>query len=110
MKRKIYDNLGQRCADRIAAWGGSWSFLFWFTAFQITYISFNVYCAYAFDRFPFIFLNLGLSMFSCYQAPIILMAQNRQAEIDRRNADLDLKTDLETKEMVQKIFNHLGLS
>jgi uncharacterized membrane protein len=82
---------GQRLADRVAAVGGSWTFIMGFSGFLIAYALLNteVLRAHAFDPFPYIFLNLMLSMLAAVQAPIIMMSQNRQAAKDRFEARLD---------------------
>jgi uncharacterized membrane protein len=82
---------GQRLADRVAAVGGSWTFIMGFSGFLIAYALLNteVLREHAFDPFPYIFLNLMLSMLAAVQAPIIMMSQNRQAAKDRLEARLD---------------------
>jgi uncharacterized membrane protein len=82
---------GQRLADRVAAIGGSWTFIMGFSGFLIAYALLNtaILRQHAFDPFPYIFLNLMLSMLAAVQAPIIMMSQNRQAAKDRFEARLD---------------------
>jgi uncharacterized membrane protein len=82
---------GQRLADRVAAIGGSWSFILGFGGLLIAYALLNtaVLRRHAFDPFPYIFLNLLLSMLAAVQAPVIMMSQNRQAAKDRFEARLD---------------------
>ena len=82
---------GQRLADRVAAVGGSWTFIMGFSGFLVAYALLNteVLREHAFDPFPYIFLNLMLSMLAAVQAPIIMMSQNRQAAKDRLEARLD---------------------
>ncbi|TJW27935.1 MAG: DUF1003 domain-containing protein, partial [Mesorhizobium sp.] len=81
----FHQTFGDRLADTIARIGGSWSFILAFIAFLILWTSGNVWLLSrdAFDPYPFIFLNLILSMIAALQAPVIMMAQNRQAERDR---------------------------
>ena len=76
---------GERLADRVATIGGSWSFIMGFGAFLAAWTVINtvVLAARAFDPFPFIFLNLMLSMLAALQAPIIMMSQNRLSDVDR---------------------------
>ena len=78
---------GDRLADKVARFGGSWTFIVAFTALLITWIVFNTIFLFwnigAFDPYPYIFLNLILSMVAAFQAPVILMSQNRQAARDR---------------------------
>ncbi len=90
---------GERLADRIAVIGGSWSFIIGFTVFLLAWAFLNtvVLAANAFDPFPFIFLNLMLSMLAALQAPIIMMSQNRQAAKDRLAARLDYETNLRSE-------------
>ncbi|WP_370673974.1 DUF1003 domain-containing protein [Pleomorphomonas sp. PLEO] len=90
---------GERLADRVATIGGSWSFIMGFGAFLAVWAVLNtvVLAARAFDPFPFIFLNLMLSMLAALQAPIIMMSQNRQAAKDRFEARLDYETNLRSE-------------
>lgn len=90
---------GERLADRVATIGGSWSFIMGFGAFLAAWTVINtvVLAARAFDPFPFIFLNLMLSMLAALQAPIIMMSQNRQAAKDRFEARLDYETNLRSE-------------
>ena len=77
--------LGQRAADAIAKFAGSWAFIFSFTGVLILWMVVNtLLAAKAFDPFPFILLNLVLSCVAAIQAPLIMMSQNRQEEKDRR--------------------------
>ena len=102
---------GQRLADKIAAFGGSWTFIILFAAVLISWMLINsVYLAApkeAFDPYPYILLNLTLSSLAALQAPIIMMTQNRQAAKDRlditENYKVSLKTDLEIMRLHQKI-------
>ena len=82
---------GERLADRVAAVGGSWSFIIGFGLFLVAWALLNtvVLVGHAFDPFTFIFLNLMLSMLAALQAPIIMMSQNRQAAKDRLDANTD---------------------
>jgi uncharacterized membrane protein len=90
---------GDRLADRVAAIGGSWSFIIGFTVFLVAWAILNtaVLAANAFDPFPYIFLNLMLSMVAALQAPVIMMSQNRQAAKDRLAARLDYETNLRSE-------------
>lgn len=100
---------GQRLADSIARVGGSWSFIVAFLLFLVFWCVVNtvVLLTRAFDPYPFIFLNLVLSMLAAIQAPIIMMSQNRQAERDRFEAakdyEVNLKAELEVLSLHQKI-------
>lgn len=90
---------GERLADKVAAVGGSWSFIIGFALFLIFWAVINtvVLTAGAFDPYPFIFLNLILSMIAAIQAPIIMMSQNRQAEKDRIAAQHDYEVNLKAE-------------
>ena len=104
--------LGQRLADKVAAFGGSWSFILTFLFFMAVWIVANIYLlgAKPFDPYPFILLNLILSCIASLQAPIIMMSQNRQEEKDRERAKKDyminLKSELEIRLLHEKI-DHL---
>lgn len=91
------ETLGQRAADRIAGFGGSWAFLGIFGAILLAWMVFNDESAKPFDPYPFILLNLVLSCLAAVQAPIILMSQNRQAERDRLHARLDYEVNLKAE-------------
>ena len=87
--------IGQRLADSIARIGGSWGFIIAFGLFLAFWVTVNtvILLTRAFDPYPFIFLNLILSMIAAIQAPIIMMSQNRQAAKDRLEARLDYETN-----------------
>jgi uncharacterized membrane protein len=101
--------LGQRFADGIARIGGSWSFIIGFLSFLVLWVVVNtiVLFTHAFDPYPFIFLNLLLSMLAAIQAPIIMMSQNRQAERDRymaaKDYEVNLKAEIEVLGLHHKI-------
>ena len=98
--------LGQRSADKIAKFAGSWAFIFSFTGVLILWMAANVVLATkAFDPYPFILLNLVLSCVAAIQAPLIMMSQNRQEEKDRRRAENDYKVNLKTEIMIEDIFD-----
>lgn len=84
---------GDRVADRVAAFGGSWGFIFVSIAAIAVWLWINAIMAKAFDPYPFILLNLVLSCLSALQAPIIMMSQNRQAAHDRREAQHDYEVN-----------------
>ncbi|MFC3122783.1 DUF1003 domain-containing protein [Agaribacter flavus] len=102
-------SFGQRMADKVAEFGGSWTFIIIFVCIMASWMAVNVYflAAEAFDPYPFILLNLMLSTLAALQAPIIMMSQNRQAEKDRMaaalNYEVSLKTDLEILRLHQKL-------
>ena len=98
---------GERVADRVAAFGGSWRFILLFLAFMSGWIVFNVATRRTFDPFPFILLNLLLSMLAALQAPVIMMSQNRQDAKDRIRSEADyqvnVKAEVEIAELHEKL-------
>jgi uncharacterized membrane protein len=100
---------GQSISDKVARFGGSWSFISSFFIILIVWIIFNATASLknAFDPYPFILMNLILSCIAALQAPIIMMSQNRQEEKDRKRAENDylinLKAELEIRALNQKI-------
>jgi uncharacterized membrane protein len=104
--------LGERLADRVAAFGGSWKFILLFGAIIIVWISVNSLALIGkpFDIYPFILLNLVLSCLAALQAPVIMMSQNRQEAKDRLRSENDyrvnLKAELEIRQLHEKI-DHL---
>lgn len=116
---KLQDNdsdekrtLGQKIADKVAAFGGSWKFIIFFFLFILVWIAANVFILLnqGFDPYPFILLNLILSCLAALQAPVIMMSQNRQEEKDRERAKKDymvnLKSELEIRILDDKL-DHL---
>ena len=103
---------GQKLADKIAKFGGSWTFIITFFTFILAWMSINIWILVTrpFDPFPFILLNLILSCLAAIQAPIIMMSQNRQEQKDRQRGEHDykinLKAELEIKLLSEKI-DHL---
>jgi uncharacterized membrane protein len=105
------ETTGDRIADRVARFGGSWTFILLFIAVLVVWVALNTFLLIerlgAFDAYPFVFLNLILSMVAALQAPIILMSQNRQANRDRVAASLDydvnLKAELEIMAVHEKL-------
>lgn len=100
---------GQRVADKIAVFGGSWAFIGLFFAFIAGWIMINTLWLVSdsvFDPYPFILLNLGLSSLAAFQAPIIMMSQNRQASKDRLEQkatfEINLKLELELMRLHEK--------
>jgi uncharacterized membrane protein len=91
--------MGERMADRVAAVGGSWGFIVGFGVFLVGWAALNgvVLARHAFDPYPFVFLNLLLSMLAAVQAPIIMMSQNRQAAKDRLAAALDYEVNVKAE-------------
>lgn len=107
-------SFGQKIADKVADFGGSWTFILSFLAFILIWIGINVfwYSNKGFDPYPFILLNLLLSCLAALQAPVIMMSQNRQEEKDRERAKKDyminLKSELEIRILHEKL-DHLML-
>ena len=101
--------LGQRAADTIAKFAGSWAFIFSFTGVLVLWMVINVIlAAKAFDPYPFILLNLVLSCVAAIQAPLIMMSQNRQEEKDRRRAENDYKVNLKTEIMIEDLYDKVN--
>ena len=101
--------LGQRAADSIAKFAGSWAFIFSFSGVLILWMVVNVLlAAIAFDPYPFILLNLVLSCVAAIQAPLIMMSQNRQEEKDRRRAENDYKVNLKTEIMIEDLYDKVN--
>ena len=101
--------LGQRAADSIAKFVGSWAFIFSFSGVLILWMVVNVLLAAgAFDPYPFILLNLVLSCVAAIQAPLIMMSQNRQEEKDRRRAENDYKVNLKTEIMIEDLYDKVN--
>jgi len=114
LEEKEVDTLtfGQRVADNVATFGGSWTFIISFGVFLLLWIIMNtvILSTNAYDKYPFILLNLILSCIAALQAPVIMMSQNRQEEKDRERAKKDyminLKSELEIRILHEKL-DHL---
>ena len=108
----ISGNFGQRLADKVASFGGSWKFIILFGVIIIVWITANIVflANKGFDPYPFILLNLILSCLAALQAPVIMMSQNRTEEKDRERAKQDyminLKAELEIRTLHEKL-DHL---
>ncbi len=101
-------SLGERVADRVAAIGGSWTFIIGFCVVPLGWIALNsLVLAHAFDPYPYILLNLCLSCLAAIQAPVIMMSQNRQAAVDRLHAqndyEVNIKAELEILQVHEKL-------
>lgn len=100
---------GQKVADKVASFGGSWTFIIIFSGILIFWVILNsfILLTKAFDPYPYILLNLFLSMIAALQAPIIMMSQNRQAANDRLDAahdyEVNLKAELEIRILQEKL-------
>lgn len=98
-------SFGQKAADAVARFAGSWAFIFSFVAIMIIWMILNVILAAdAFDAYPFILLNLVLSCIAAIQAPLIMMSQNRQEAIDRRRAENDYKVNLKSEFLIDELY------
>ena len=104
--------IGQRIADKVASFGGSWTFIIIYLSFLIAWMAFNTFVLIhyghgengaQFDPYPYILLNLMLSMTAALQAPIIMMSQNRAAEKDRLAAEQDFKVNLKSEMMLEEL-------
>jgi CRP/FNR family transcriptional regulator, cyclic AMP receptor protein len=101
---------GQRIADRVAGFGGSWAFIIIFLAASVIYIAANLILRRsAWDPYPFILLNLFLSMLAAIQAPVIMMSQNRQDTKDRVRSELDFDVNRRSESEIQGLARKLNL-
>lgn len=98
-------SFGDRLADKIAEFGGSWAFIIAFVTFLFCWMGLNTIQMWIrpFDEYPFIFLNLILSTLAAAQAPVIMMSQNRAQKIDRLKAELDYQVNLKSELMLQEL-------
>ena len=104
-------SFGDRLSDKVAAVGGSWGFIIGFSVILVAWTGFNtvVLAQRAFDPYPFIFLNLMLSMVAALQAPIIMMSQNRQAAKDRLEDRIDYETNAHSASEIDLVQDKLDL-
>jgi uncharacterized membrane protein len=101
---------GEKVADKIASFGGSWTFISLFFLFIIIWISMNTYWLIndqVFDPYPFILLNLGLSSLAAFQAPIIMMSQNRQAAKERVKQDASFEINLKMELEIMRLHDEM---
>jgi uncharacterized membrane protein len=100
---------GERVADDVASFGGSWTFITLFAVFMVVYTAVNVVLGRkAWDPYPFILLNLFLSMLAAIQAPIIMMSQNRQDKKDRLRSELDYDVNRRAHTEIQGLAHKLN--
>lgn len=99
--------IGELLADIIAEFGGSWTFIIGFCVILVTWALYNLLSVSPFDPYPFIFLNLILSTLAAFQAPIIMMSQNRQNEKDRKLLNEDYRLGLETVQQLKDMNRQL---
>jgi uncharacterized membrane protein len=106
-------SLGQRAADAVASFGGSWTFVGLFAAVMLGWVAINAYLLMSrgrtFDPYPYILLNLFLSMLAAIQAPVILMSQNRQSDKDRISAEHDYEVNLKAELEIMLLHEKLDL-
>ena len=103
------ETFGERIADTVASFGGSWTFIIVFALIMITYSGINVGMGKsAWDPYPFILLNLFLSMLAAIQAPVIMMSQNRQDKKDRLRSELDYDVNRRAENEIQGLANKLN--
>jgi uncharacterized membrane protein len=103
------ETLGERVADAVAKFGGSWRFIFSFAAFLLIWVLLNTFMPWRWDEYPFILLNLFLSMLAAIQAPVIMMSQNRQDAKDRIRSELDYQVNLKAELGVTTLLNKADL-
>jgi CRP/FNR family cyclic AMP-dependent transcriptional regulator len=103
------ETFGERIADMVAKFGGSWTFIIAFAITLTVYTSINVFLrGKAWDPYPFILLNLFLSMLAAIQAPVIMMSQNRQDTKDRVRSELDFEVNVRSESEIQGLANKLN--
>jgi len=101
---------GERIADMVASFGGSWTFIIVFGLFMATYVAINIALAMkAWDPYPFILLNLFLSALAAIQAPVIMMSQNRQDKKDRLRSELDFEVNRHARTELQGVAQKLNV-
>jgi CRP/FNR family cyclic AMP-dependent transcriptional regulator len=101
------ETFGERIADKVASFGGSWTFILMFLAFMILYTGLSIVLVlmrgHSWDPYPFILLNLFLSMLAAIQAPVIMMSQNRQDTKDRLRSELDFEVNRRAESEIQAL-------
>ena len=110
---RIPKTFGQKAADSLTKWAGSWTFIISFLVFIVVWMFINVYFLIQYkvgkpwDPYPFILLNLVLSCLAAIQAPVILMSQNRQIQRDRYKSEYDYKINKKAEKEIREIKNLL---
>jgi CRP/FNR family transcriptional regulator, cyclic AMP receptor protein len=102
------ETLGDHMADALARFGGSWGFVIVFFITLVVYITLNIVLPNRWDPYPFILLNLFLSMLASIQAPVIMMSQNRQDTKDRVRSELDYRVNLKAEVEIEEILQRIG--
>jgi len=108
---RVPKTIGQRAADSMTKWAGSWTFIIAFSVFLIIWIIVNTFWILfgrSWDPYPFILLNLALSCLAAIQAPIILMSQNRQSQVDRARAQYDYTVNIKAEREIQELKKQLN--
>lgn len=101
-------SFGQKAADAVAKFAGSWAFIFSFVAIMVIWMVVNIILGTkAFDAYPFILLNLVLSCIAAIQAPLIMMSQNRQEAKDRKRAENDYRVNLKSEFLIDELYKKL---
>ena len=101
-------SFGQKAADAVAKFAGSWAFIFSFVAVMVIWMVVNIILGTkAFDAYPFILLNLVLSCIAAIQAPLIMMSQNRQEAKDRKRAENDYRVNLKSEFLIDELYKKL---
>ena len=101
-------SFGQKAADAVARFAGSWAFIFSFIAIMLIWMILNILLdVKAFDAYPFILLNLVLSCIAAIQAPLIMMSQNRQEAKDRKRAENDYRVNLKSEFVIDELYRKL---
>ncbi len=99
---------GQRAADALSNYAGSWGFIIFFFVFLSVWMIINIYgWIKSWDPYPFILLNLVLSCLAAIQAPVILMSQNRQAQKDRQKAEYDYQVNRKAEREIEEVLKKL---
>ena len=107
--KKTKETFGQKAADAVAKFAGSWAFIFSFISVMIIWMVTNVILATnAFDAYPFILLNLVLSCIAAVQAPLIMMSQNRQEAKDRARAENDYRVNLKSEILIDELYKKIS--
>lgn len=102
------ETFGERMADGVAKFGGSWGFVITFGVILVIYTSINSIIGKPWDPYPFILLNLFLSMLAAIQAPVIMMSQNRQDSKDRLRSELDYRVNLKAEVEIEELLQRMG--
>lgn len=98
----------ERIADSVASFIGSWKFIILQSTVMALWVTGNVFQVFHFDPYPFVFLNLFMSAEAAFSTPLIMMAQNRQSDRDRHQADADYRTNVQAKEEIEALELHLA--